>query len=51
LRQIPFGEKDNIKYAKIFVEGSKDKKKRMDHFEDTTGNNVSTLSHHHLHQN
>jgi hypothetical protein len=32
------------------VEESKDKKKRMDPFEDTTGNNVGTLSHHH-HQN
>ena len=48
---MPFGEKDKIKYAKNFVEESKDKKKhQMDPFEDTTGNNVGTLSHHH-HQN
>jgi hypothetical protein len=52
LRQKPFGEKAKIKYAKNFVEESKDKKKRrMDPFEDTTGNNVGTLSHHHHHQN
>ena len=42
-----FGERANIKYAKNFVEESKDKKNRMDPFEDTTGNNVGTLSHHH----
>jgi hypothetical protein len=35
---MPFGEKAKIKYAKNFVEESKDKKKRMDQFEDTTVN-------------
>lgn len=50
LRQMRFGERANIKYAKNFVEESKDKKTRMDPFEDTTRNNVGTLSHHH-HQN
>jgi hypothetical protein len=40
---MPFGEKAKIKYAKNFVEETKDKKKRMDQFEDTTGNNVGTL--------
>ena len=50
LRQIPCGEKAKIKYAKNFVEESKDKKTRMEAFEDTAGNNVGTLNHHH-HQN
>jgi hypothetical protein len=31
-----FAERANIKYAKHFVEESKDKKNRMDPFEDTT---------------
>jgi hypothetical protein len=48
---MPFGEKSKINNAKNFVEERKDKKnKRIDPFEDTTGNNIGTLSHHH-HQN
>ena len=49
LRQMSFGEKAKIKYAKNFVGESKDLKNRMDQFEDTTGNNLCTLSHHHHH--
>jgi hypothetical protein len=41
--------KVEIKYAKNIVEDSKDKKKRMDRFEDTTGNNACTLGYHHDH--
>jgi DNA integrity scanning protein DisA with diadenylate cyclase activity len=47
LRQMRFGERANIKYANNFVEESKDEKNWMDPFEDTTRNNVDTLSHHH----
>ena len=50
LRQMPFGEKANIKYAENFVEESKDKRTN-EQFEDTTENNVCTLSYYHHHQN
>ena len=43
-------EKANIKYAKNFMEESKDKRTN-DQFEDTTENNVYTLSYYHHHQN
>ena len=47
-----FWRKVQIKYAKNIVEESKDKKNRVDQFEDTTGNNACTLGyHHHQHQN
>jgi hypothetical protein len=47
---MPFGEKANIKYAENFVEESKDKRTN-EQFEDTTENNVCTLSYYHHHQN
>jgi hypothetical protein len=48
---MAFGEKVKNKYAKNFVEERRDKNKLIDKFDDTTGNNVCTLSHHHHHQN
>ena len=51
LKQMAFGEKVKIKYAKNIVEESKDKINRMDQLADTTENNVCTLGYHHHHQN
>jgi hypothetical protein len=39
---MPLGEKAKIKYARKFVEESKDKK-RMDQFQNTREDNVCTL--------
>ena len=50
LRQMRFGERANFNMQNTLWRKVKIKKTRMDPFEDTTRNNVGTLSHHH-HQN